>query len=878
MEKFTTLFSLFMAVGATQSIQAQTPLPYTQAFDNPQAFATFTAVDGNNDGTTWAYDDWNYQAACNREASKGANDWFVSPMFHLTKGTQYQLTFSAKTIQDGTTENFLVKLGTSASDTTTFSKILISDGKANNSYYATQDTATFTVDADGDYYIGFHYLTARQTYSSGLAIDDITLTGSQAQTKANPTTVNGITFSYDHSSGLTTLKWKAPTTFADGSAITTPLAYTVRRTGTTSNLVENYSGTTFREQVTLRDMPANSVKYGQALLRYAITATTDGRTSAAALSPFKVIGTPDVLPYSESFADGTLSHFWGESHSGTGRWGEMGVNKTFAQDEDGGLFNFTAAKPDETSLGFSGLISLKGAANPVLSFWYMYMTGSNGSLDTLAVQVAANGGEFATVKELEVNNTESMRQWNHVELPLAAYAGSNFIQVAFLMKSHTGTTCVYIDNLSIFNQSANDLAISTVSLPGRLRTDERRMAVVKVDNIGTQPVSAGSYQVVMLANGQEMGQANGVDLANGASTQITIPVTPSVALTGDSLDCHAELRFTADENLSNNATTAQRVAVASPSYPVPGTLTAQQGDGTVVLNWQQPAAPRPASVKVTDSFETAPDFTISNWGDWTLYDGSGLSVYGLSSADFPNTGLPQAFTVFNQIAANASSSWAAHTGNKEVVSFSVMGGTTDHWLISPTLSGEEQQISFYGRAYSGSFPESFEFGYSTTSVAPTDFKSLASVKLTNDNAWKAYTYTVPAGTRYFAVRVTSYDAFAMLFDDFTFVPDSTGKQDITLSGYNVYRDGVKITATPVTTTTLTDAGTTGSHVYHVTAVYDKGESVLSNVAMVGVTDNVLKVTTAAEANDEIYDLQGRRVNRPMAPGIYIKNGRKYVAK
>ena len=879
MGKLTFTLGLGLCLGFAGSIHAQTTLPYSQAFDNEAGFKTFTVIDGNNDGTTWAYDDLNYQAACNRNSSAGSDDWLVSPVFHLTKGTQYELKFSAKTVQDGTTEHFLVKLGTSKTDTTAFTQTVLANGTADNTYSAKSYTATFTVAAEGDYYIGFHYLTGKQTYSSGLGIDDIKLTGSEVQTKSAPQTVSGITFKYDYNSGLTTLKWKAPTKLEDGTTITAPLSYAVRRVGTTANLVEGYPGTTFREQVGLKDMPSSSVKFGQAVLRYAITATSDGTTSASAMSPFKVIGTPETLPYSESFASGRPHHFWGESHTGRGRWGEMSVSGSFDQNLDGGLFNFTAAGYNESSLGFTGLINIKGAKNPVLSFWYKYMTaGAEVDKDTLEVQVASNGGDFTTVKELEVNSVDSMRTWLPVELSLANYSSSDFIQVAFLVKSHTGNTCIYVDNLNLFNQVSKDLGISEVSLPTRLRTDEARKATVKVQNWGVSTVEGKDYQVVVLADGKELGSVVGTDLESGASAVVRVPVTALVGLAKDSVDCYAELRYAADENLTNNKSDSVLLAVVQTSYPTPNALSAKAIGSDVVLNWQQPDAPRSTSTKVTDSFETAPDFTISDWGDWTLFDGSKLGVYGINSTNFPNNGQPQAFTVFNQSAVGASDSWKAHSGSKELVSFSVMGSKSDHWLISPTLSGEEQEVTFYARAYSKQYEEDFDFSYSTTSVDTADFKVLNAVQLKADNSWKLYSYKVPVGTRYFAIHVTSEDAFAMLFDDFTFVPDTTGLQNIVLQGYNVYRDGVKITTEPVTSTTFTGPTTAGTHTYNVTAVYDKGESAFSAPASTGVSTGVTKVATVETGDGLIYDLQGRRVEHPAAPGIYIRNGKKYVVK
>jgi len=196
---------------------------------------------------------------------------------------------------------------------------------------------------------------------------------------------------------------------------------------------------------------------------------------------------------------------------------------------------------------------------------------------------------------------------------------------------------------------------------------------VKVQNWGVSTVEGKDYQVVVLADGKELGSVVGTDLESGASAVVRVPVTASVGLAKDSVDCYAELRYAADENLTNNKSDSVLLAVVQTSYPTPNALSAKAIGSDVVLNWQQPDAPRSTSTKVTDSFETAPDFTISDWGDWTLFDGSKLGVYGINSTNFPNNGQPQAFTVFNQSAVGASDSWKAHSGSKELVSFSVMG-------------------------------------------------------------------------------------------------------------------------------------------------------------------------------------------------------------
>ena len=69
----------------------------------------------------------------------------------------------------------------------------------------------------------------------------------------------------------------------------------------------------------------------------------------------------------------------------------------------------------------------------------------------------------------------------------------------------------------------------------------------------------------------------------------------------------------------------------------------------------------------------------------------------------------------------------------------------------------------------------------------------------------------------------------MMIDDFTFIP-AGAVADISLMGYNVYRDGVKANEDTVEDNMYTDEESpSGDHSYVVTALYDKGESRASNI-------------------------------------------------
>ena len=80
----------------------------------------------------------------------------------------------------------------------------------------------------------------------------------------------------------------------------------------------------------------------------------------------------------------------------------------------------------------------------------------------------------------------------------------------------------------------------------------------------------------------------------------------------------------------------------------------------------------------------------------------------------------------------------------------------------------------------------------------------------------------PAGAKRFAVRSCAVGAYMLMLDCFTF---EAGFNDTNLSllGYDVYRDGMKLNLEPVAENSFTDSeGAVGT--YSVVAVYDRGIS------------------------------------------------------
>ena len=165
------------------------------------------------------------------------------------------------------------------------------------------------------------------------------------------------------------------------------------------------------------------------------------------------------------------------------------------------------------------------------------------------------------------------------------------------------------------------------------------------------------------------------------------------------------------------------------------------------------------------------------FGDWTLYDGTGLEVYTWndSSISFDNENAPCAWQVFDPVKAGFSSSQLTpYSGKQYLMSMCVLVNEdhsvnyTDHWLISPKLSGMAQTIKFQARTISNQYgKETFEVLASSTDKMPESFRKVANYT-TDVMVWTEFSADLPEGTKYFAIRHTSGDIWGLFIDDVVF--------------------------------------------------------------------------------------------------------------
>ena len=205
---------------------------------------------------------------------------------------------------------------------------------------------------------------------------------------------------------------------------------------------------------------------------------------------------------------------------------------------------------------------------------------------------------------------------------------------------------------------------------------------------------------------------------------------------------------------------------------------------------------------------------------------------GMASYTWENCGKEQAYIVFNASRIGLNEIASAYSGSKCLISFCA-ATENDDWLISPQLLGSAQTISFYVRAMLAYYsPETFEIWISRSGRELADFTLLTQESVRNET-WLRKSYDLPDGVRYFAIRCTSQQKWALMIDDIEYIP---AQPAVNLNGYNVYRNGENIADCIGETEYLDpEVDATADLTYHVSAVYDDGESIFSNPAVINLS-------------------------------------------
>lgn len=528
----------------------------------------------------------------------------------------------------------------------------------------------------------------------------------------------------------------------------------------------------------------------------------------------------------------------------------------------------------------SGKILLSGDY-PILSY-YEYQVADASENETV-VSVICDNQE--TVLKTYSSSELPVAGWNKVKVDLSAFRGKVvMVRLGAVLRTHLYN--IY-DLIEVKNNLANDLGVS-IAAPAAVESDQKFDVMVTVSNEGA--TENGAATVDLLRNGEVIDSQNVSPIAPGSSVEFAFEQI--IGKPDTSAEFSAVVNFASDQDETNNTSDVLTVERKKSTLPGITGLTGERGQEGIVLNWDAIDGDNLPVDPQTEDFESAESWAHEFEG-WTFVDNDGVAVGGFQNLPLPGitSGTSTAsFFIFDSAPDDFNATFAAHSGDKYLAAlYRNDDGQTDDWAISPELSGDAQTVSFWASSYSDSYPETIEILCSSTDTDLESFTGVVSATKV-PGEWTEFTADLPEGTKYFAIRSCATGSFMLMIDDVTFAAAGAASS-LEHVGYNVYRDGVKINDAPLASNSYvdTEAGD-AAHAYHVSAVYNRGESefttvtvdeagisavTLAGVSVVAENSEIIvtgaaanQVTVAAVDGKEIYSAVGD-ARIPVVSGIYL---------
>ena len=611
----------------------------------------------------------------------------------------------------------------------------------------------------------------------------------------------------------------------------------------------------------------------------------EGQSSTAGL----LVGAPYELPLVEGFTDDELHYYW--ETNGT-------VMISGQSSDDDGSSMALLSEVEGMVFFNSGKLDLEGLANPTLLF-----DVASPDIRSLAVIGSVDGGEFSVLQD----NIRLNDSFTQVKVPLTTLQGGRYARIGLLAEYVnvseidpwegelvTLGDMLLVDNIHIADLYQHDLAVS-VNAPSSVVAGNTASITVTVTNEGEN--AANGFKVLLTAGDKQLLDVTcDQTLASFMSWTQNVDFPTTVLDEPGDVEIVARVIYDVDQQLANNENQAY-ITIIEPALPSPTDLIVEKmTSNDLSLTWTAPNTD--GTMRVTEDFEDTevfPEFSMGGitatqhtgaFGAWSLYDGNGLVCYSFTGFDVPNLGDPMAWMVFNSMyesfPVEVGSVYEPHSGNQLLLSTCVSDGdpipSTDHWLISPELMGNEQEISFFARTITADYGyEAFEVLYSTTGSDIDNFISLDEVWL-DVTDWTEFTFTLPEGTKYFAIRHSAQDIFGLMLDDVTFEQGASAPV-----GYNIYVDGVWVGSTSETAYEMPATGLSdGYHSLAVTAVYEGGKESAPATAVIDITSGINEIALDGHPVD-VYTIDGRLVRRQATSleglkGLYLIGNKKVYVK
>lgn len=631
-------------------------------------------------------------------------------------------------------------------------------------------------------------------------------------------------------------------------------------------------------EFTTTDMIPEGTEQAQYVLGVAAT-NTAGTSDVSLLGV--ILGKPYDMPAIEDFADThidlqpmMLNTQGGMTYKYLSAAGIEQINPDFATK---GAAIVAQGTDNQYGFWYPPMISTKGANKATFELQYYV-----GACKNVVVYAEAYGApEEVIFNESYLMGYPEGFQTLPIELP-AKFQDKEWVKISIRCDFSADKKYFVWNGYRLINLVQKDMAAVETVAPKKVATGADYDVTVDIANYGLNAATA--YTVELYANGEKVAEKAGAELASFANGQVVFSQSMS-PIASEPIEYYGAVVQAGDANTANNETAVVTVTPQQSNLPGATELTAANSENAVALTWNEPDLTAVTPDPVTEDFEDADAFA-AEYGDWVFVDVDDSEVGGFQGTDIPGItpGTTKgSFWIWDQ-SQLGNDTFKAHSGDKYLFSlFRYDDGQADDWAISPQLYGGEQSVSFWARSYSADYPEKIEVYYSTGSTDPEDFVLVEGSQVDVVPAeWTEYMVDLPDGATRFAIRSCAAGSFMLMVDDVTYTPAAAFSGEISLKGYDVYRDGVKLNDAPVEKTDYADAnvveGTTYDYV--VVALFEEGAGRVSNTATIkfekeqsGLDElGAAKAIATAKNTIIVRGFAGEKVVVSSADGKVIANG------
>lgn len=593
----------------------------------------------------------------------------------------------------------------------------------------------------------------------------------------------------------------------------------------------------------------------QNFYQFYVGAVTNGYIGGSALSNFACIGTPDQLPYLETFEGGLyaskISNIATDFENGTGNYWYVRVTDGYtnmpdgmetleatSQDEGDGLIGWHPdfGRPYNT-YRTTGKISLGDTEDVEFSYYYYAVPGLPDY--SFYNYLICEGDTIRLNDKMNIANADQ-RGWKQVRIPLKQWKGKT-VQLGwyvecdapkgFYENDYMWYGVFMMDNIQVRRWTDKDLNIRPLNAPASLAVNSTGNVTVDIVNEGRLPSDA--YKIELLRENNKIAEREMPSLAVGGRTTASFEVAPDNFWHDNTL-LSARLIWSEDQQEWNDTTKQVSVTITPSILAGVTDLEGEIDYRKAILTWT-PHSNEPRLVDLVEDCEELGAFSLEPeaFGNWTVVDKKEEGAQMRSRwFDWPNAKEQQAWMVFDtEVYDNAYNNFSVDGSRKKFVSWDCTNMASDNWLISPQLSGEAQTISFDAATWGVYAYEWVQLLCSSTDLNTDSFTLMEEYYLPNAKEdeevgdvtvrWQKIEATLPAGTKYFAIRnVTNgarSEASAVMVDN---IKCKAYVSDGNVDGYNVYRDGEKRNNTLVAQPPYEEDNLLpDTYTYHVEAVY-----------------------------------------------------------